>query len=365
MKVGAVGLFEAGNLGDDLILTALIGSARDCASLATLSFGELVPAVSHLIERRAAPRGLRAATLASRVFEDCDAIIVGGGGLIQTDSHPRKPYHWLRYLSPDRSKPVLGVGLGLGPVGESWQRRLRERPSPFSRLAVRDADSLRLAKEWNWSAELSSDFVTTDLVRSFASEDSSASTSRTLGIALRAWPGLDVGLMARHIEDIASKTGASKVSQFVLEAKGGQGNDVDFALALQTLVGGSVTVYAGDIGQIIGVMQQCIAGVSMKLHSSVIWDALGIPLYPIHYAPKTAAAFGHTFRGLEILDQPYHLSPKDAPANTASSVVAGWLRDGDASYPLGALGRAEGLAFGALDLFDSALSRLGRNSRGK
>jgi hypothetical protein len=47
-------------------------------------------------------------------------------------------------------------------------------------------------------------------------------------------------------------------------------------------------------------MQSVSIAVSMKLHSSAVWRASEVQMYPIYYAPKISSFFGKKFDGLEI-----------------------------------------------------------------
>jgi hypothetical protein len=72
-------------------------------------------------------------------------------------------------------------------------------------------------------------------------------------------------------------------------------------------------------------MASCDAGVSMKLHSSAVWAASHTLLYPIFYAPKTAAFFGVPYRGLELFERVLRPAEDGPSVPRAQDVVSSWL----------------------------------------
>ena len=124
LRIGVVSLGEAGNLGDDLILLAVLESVygHGHVDVAYLSHGRQLDlgllthlGLSSVPERRPVLPGYVHPARASQLFGDREAILFGGGGLLQTSHHPERPYVWLRYF-PRRLVPILGVGLGIGPL---------------------------------------------------------------------------------------------------------------------------------------------------------------------------------------------------------------------------------------------------------
>ncbi|MDX2340289.1 polysaccharide pyruvyl transferase family protein [Micrococcus sp. M4NT] len=351
MKIGAVLLGEAGNYGDDLILVAVLSAIRDAdptAEVAFLSFGNPLP-LAELMEVFALPPVLErrrhgAATvwpLRHTLFADRDLVIFGGGGLLETSHHPRRPYHWLGSLPPRGSQaPVVGVGLGIGPVSEHWQRFFRRTPSPFSHLHVRDAESAQLSRSWGWDTQVCEDFIHGAFLRQWleaagvspgvAGTDSGP---RRLGVSLREWPGADERRMARFIMEVAKAESCTAVDFYTLESKNGRGVDVEYVHRVGALVDGldsSFQVY--DSHNLLGFtrsMASVDVAISMKLHSSAIWAAAEIPMYPVIYAPKMAAFFDRPYRGLELIAQ--RVAP-GAPGErvSAQDVVRAALRSAEA-----------------------------------
>lgn len=315
--VGIVALGEAGNLGDDLILAASVSAVQAAmpdAEIHYLSFGQQIdwqPLKQVLGLRRdpvrvAAPRFVPWSR-AHKLFADADVMVVGGGGLFQTSHHPLKPFHWLDHLPLHRGVPVIGIGLGLGPLSTHWRENFARRDSPFDALYVRDDDSLRFAQsELGWPAGRCLDFVDDAFLRAALNVHPGVrASSRTLGVSLREWPGLAAEEVASHIQKVAADTGCTAVRFFVLEAKGMHGADVDFSRRVADLVSPLQSfVHPYDpaaLSEFCSMMTDCDVAIGMKLHACAIWSAAGVPVLPIIYAPKIAAFFGMEYSGTEIV----------------------------------------------------------------
>ena len=118
-----------------------------------------------------------------------------------------------------------------------------------------------------------------------------------------------------------------EIRLFVLEANL-DGPDIPFTQAVMshlTAARASLHVYEPtDLVSFVSSMSQCDVAVSMKLHSSAIWAAAGIPIFPISYAPKTAAFFGVPYRGLEIFSTT--MDPvSDLEVPRAEGILEDWL----------------------------------------
>ncbi|WKU05080.1 polysaccharide pyruvyl transferase family protein [Micromonospora sp. HUAS LYJ1] len=344
--IGLVCMGEAGNLGDDLIMVAAaqsIAAGRGDAEVRHLSFGRPVDwaGISSLLAQPLRPvpvrpgRDLPGSRRNELLFADCDAVVFGGGGLLQTSHHPHNPLLWLGMLPRAVPLvPVLGVGLGVGPLSADWERRLRRWGSPFDACWLRDGDSVAFSeRRLGWAVGRCHDFVDRQFLDQFGVGGAPCPRAgrRVLGVALRWWPSLDARRLAEHIDRVATRHGVDMVHFFVLEATPG-GPDVEFSQSVRHQLatpGTELTAYRGqDILAFLRGMVGCTAAVSMKLHSNAVWAALGIPLHPISYAPKTAAFFGRPYRGLEVIDEVVSPVGDDPAVPRAAEVVADWLRGG-------------------------------------
>ncbi|WP_433532404.1 polysaccharide pyruvyl transferase family protein [Micromonospora sp. CA-263727] len=382
-SVGLVCLGEAGNFGDDLILIAGVSTAAAVSDgdVRYLSFGRSIDwsAISTRLRTPLNPRPVRAgrdlpgSRRSELSFQGCSAVLFGGGGLLQTSHHPHTPYRWLSFLPRHLpAVPVLAVGLGLGPISADWERRLRELGSPFDECYLRDDDSVTLAEQrLGWRARRCRDFVDRAFLAQLGLHCAPAGgdRARSLGVALRQWPGLDVTETARHVARVAEAYGVETVRFFVLEAGAG-GPDVTFTEQVCRQLGtGDATVlpYLGtDLLDFAAAMAECSVAVSMKLHSSALWAALDVPIFPICYAPKTAAFFGQPFAGLRIHDRVLPPAVDDERVPRAADVVGPWLRQalaGQVPVTRALLSNGDKLRFQTSGTAVNIYRRLGRTVR--
>ncbi len=331
LNVGLIVLGEAGNLGDDLILLAVADALSAVPQVRRLTFlGHDSPldwtAIRSYLPRLPEVRAMRARyefpleRWSSRSFADCDFVLFGGGGLIQDSHHPLGPYYWLKFLPSGR--PAYAVGLGLGPISESWTRFL-SRGEFFEETFLRDSESVSMAtSRLHWSPSFAHDYVDFPFLSQFARD---AEKRNSLGVALRAWPGLDEDALVAKINGLVAAQQFDCVEFFVLESKGGIGEDVDLTTRIARGVEGATTevrtYQGGDPVAFVQRMLGCSEALSMKLHSSAIWASTRIPQHPIVYAPKVASFFGVPWQGLEILDEVFLPDLPTNPSPRSRDVV--------------------------------------------
>jgi polysaccharide pyruvyl transferase CsaB len=148
MKVLVFGYFGFGNEGDELILSALVAAlAKTSAQVTVLSADPPSTAVRHGVRavRRWDPLVLW------RELRRCDALLAGGGGLVQDLSGPFSPAYYLGLAAAARrlGKRVVWLGQGFGPVSRPWNLRLCRRVLPVMDLIV-----ARDAAGWDWCSGL-------------------------------------------------------------------------------------------------------------------------------------------------------------------------------------------------------------------
>ena len=382
-SLAVVGLSQAGNLGDDLIFVAVLNAINSVTPGARVHFLDFGSALDWTEIRRSVAidlelvservgRDFPGTNRLTALLADASRIVFGGGGLLQTTHHPLRPYQWLTHLGPmSLSRPSLAVGLGLGPLGYGWKRRLKKMGSPFSKLFVRDMASLRLARdELEWDAKRCGDFVDADFLSSIGIHGQ-VSKDGSLGVALRAWPGLSANSMSDHILRIAYAEQSTAIRFFVLESKYGEGPDVDFTkevrLALPSNMRGPISTYGG--GNPIAFSRDlvcCSSAISMKLHSSILWGAAGSAIYPISYASKTSALFGQPYRGLQVWARPLLVAREDRRTPRAHDLIVSWLSTQSGAAPdvaprHGPFSAGERVAYQILSLSVDSLRRVTRS----
>lgn len=153
MRVAVSGYYGFGNLGDEALLAGLLGQLRAIgAEPLVLSGNPERTAAEHDVETAHRYRGLLPALRRS------DALISGGGGLLQDTTSSRSLGYYLGVLRLARflGRKTLVYGQSIGPLSAAGRSRvgrvLRNVP-----LAVRDEPSRNLLGELNLEASLVAD----------------------------------------------------------------------------------------------------------------------------------------------------------------------------------------------------------------
>ncbi len=212
MRVAVSGYYGYGNLGDEALLAGLLGQLRQLgAEPLVLSGDPELTSSLHGVEAAHRYRGLPAALRRS------DALVSGGGGLLQDSTSSRSLTYYLGVL---RLARLLGLktmvyGQSIGPLSDRGRRRVA-RVLKRVPLAVRDDTSMKLLDGLGLQAELVADPALllspgegprTDVLliprapyRHF-SNALLAAGEEALSL------GLSVGVMAIHKEEDATETG--------------------------------------------------------------------------------------------------------------------------------------------------------------
>jgi polysaccharide pyruvyl transferase CsaB len=152
------GYFGEHNLGDDALLEALLLQLP--AGIVPLVTAHDQAEVQQRFAVRTCPRRQWKAVL--RALNRCDALVLGGGSLLQDATSFRSLlYYAALILSAHlQGKPVLLWGQGLGPLRRRSSRWLVARLLPLARaISWRDAQSAALAAGWGTVAPVGSDPV--------------------------------------------------------------------------------------------------------------------------------------------------------------------------------------------------------------
>lgn len=143
-RIALCGWFGSDNLGDELILQALIRSIRARgADPVVISIDPAATSRDHGVASIAHRSPIQSMAL-RRALNDCDAMVIAGG-LIQSETSPwNLPFHASRLLAAPHRCLTAALGLGVGqvhgPLGRSLARSSLRR---LGRIVVRDADSAR------------------------------------------------------------------------------------------------------------------------------------------------------------------------------------------------------------------------------
>ncbi len=272
MRLLISGYVGAGNLGDEALLSGLVGALR------TRGVEPLVASVDpartdaeHRVQTVDRSIGLLGAI--ARV----DAVVSGGGGLLQDVTSFRSLAYYLGVIAAARAlrTPVAVFAQSLGPLsprGAAATRRvLRGVP-----LGLRDAPSLALAAGWGLPATSVAD--TALLVEPPTAPEGDGS----LVVVPRAgYPTLTDALV-RLAAPWANEGGRVVVACIHPSADGPEAERLVRALPA------AVHTEAATVGAVLNVFAGARAVLSGRLHGMVLAAHAGTPVAGIAYDPKVS-----------------------------------------------------------------------------
>lgn len=152
MKLLISGYYGFGNMGDEAILTGLLGAIRGRYHVAVLSRDPAATSCLHGVE--AVHRYFGAPSALSR----CDALVSGGGGLLQDATSQRSLAYYLGLIRWARrlGKRVAVFGQSIGPLSPAGLHKVAQALRGLP-VAVRDRHSLELLKGVDVKAVLTAD----------------------------------------------------------------------------------------------------------------------------------------------------------------------------------------------------------------
>jgi polysaccharide pyruvyl transferase CsaB len=292
------------NLGDELVLAGLLQLLRARgASVTAVSVDPAATTREHGIEAvgpAAAPAAIARA----------DALVFGGGGLLQDETSPYNlPYHLSRVWAAQATRtPVVGLGLGAGRLDTRLGQRLVT--STFRRVpvSVRDAASADLLERLG----LPRPVVAADLALGLSSVDVPAQDR--LVVSLRAWSGRPGRLLpashaatgpapqavlsatARALDEAAGATG---LAVHLVALQGDRDGPLHAAVAAH--MRSAVTTAAPTLAQLPGEIASGRAVIAMRYHAGVCAVLAGRPAVLIGYSPKVDALAGQLGAGGRLL----------------------------------------------------------------
>jgi polysaccharide pyruvyl transferase CsaB len=286
LRLLASGFYGGYNMGDEAVLSgllALLGSADPPVDLTVLSGNPnythatyAIRALDRSIFRDAVPRAI--------ALRQSDALILGGGGLLQDISGRRGIRGTLgRTLSLARWANRYGVPLvfwavGVGPLHYTSVPQVAEVLRHSATLTVRDKASQALLRLAGLDAEILPDLA-------WALDLPYRTGGQQLGISLRRWPGLDLQAVARGLRAVHGWfPGPIVFLPF-------ERQDLEVGQALQDLLGRDQVDVPQALPQLPEILDRyalCGAVIAMRLHSGLLATAQGIPSVGLAYDTKVS-----------------------------------------------------------------------------
>jgi polysaccharide pyruvyl transferase CsaB len=228
-----------------------------------------------------------------------DAMVFGGGGLLQDDSSVANlPYHLARIgLARTRGVPFIGLGLGVGGLRTRSGRWLVARAMRAAvGITVRDEASRRLLEE----VGVPGSQLTADLA--FALEapvdpGAAGGSGDRLVVCLRSWSGATKRLPAATRGDATPEEHVAALAKGLDEASAATGTQVRFVAlqpdrddALHRRVAERMTapveLRTPTTARLLGEFVGARAVISMRYHGAVAATLAGRPSVLISYAGK-------------------------------------------------------------------------------
>lgn len=295
MRVMISAWVGAGNVGDELILSAMLALLR--RRDARVLVPSLQPAETERIHRVTSVHHLDIHA-ADRALQGCDLLIFGGGGLVQDRSSPWSPYYQCLRLRLAAAHDVPVVALGIGA------ERLRRRGSLHmfaSSLAAscgivaRDPSSAAVLRDQlHLNVEVGADLAFTLCPPDRAPEERIVACLRD--------PGLDDGFVpasmrrepraSRHPEtlslclrDLADATGLP--IRFVAMDRH---RDLPLARAVAARLGNAAEdIVVPSVHELLDTIAASRLAVTTRYHGGVAAALAGRPAVLLGYAPKLRA----------------------------------------------------------------------------
>jgi polysaccharide pyruvyl transferase CsaB len=273
------GYYGAGNLGDEAVLAGLLGAlAGTGVTPIVASLDPAATRTAHDVESVHRYRGLPMALWRS------DAVVSGGGGLLQDVTSARSLRYYLGVLRLARAlgKPVAVYGQSLGPLSSAGAARVR-RALVGVPLGLRDAPSLALAARLGLAAHPVADPAL--LVRPPAVPREAAVAAGGAG-ALVLIPRSGYPAIGAVLEELGRRhlAAGGRVRIALVHPAHDEAEGRRLAAAL----GAADRTTARSVAEILAALQGAHAVVSGRLHGLVLGAVAGAPVAGLAYDPKVA-----------------------------------------------------------------------------
>ncbi len=308
-RVVIAGWVGSSNLGDELVLKALLRKLRDRE--ATIVAISTDPAATRRDHRIHAVDHRRLDAI-DRLIAGADVLVFGGGGLLQDEtSRFNLPYHLSRIGNAKARKiPFAMVGMGVGPLRTNLGHTLVRKAFDGAVLgSVRDRDSGVVLEAMGLDRpELAADLALSLLSPVVAAED-------RIGVSLRPWhggsalpvaatwrKGLDeddwfAPAMARALDEVAARTG---LGIHLIAFQAGRDDRVNQQVA--GLMKTPATMASPTLDGILDEVGRCRAMISLRYHGAIAATLAHRPSVLVGYSDKVTSLahdLGEGARGID------------------------------------------------------------------
>ncbi|MBM5820888.1 MAG: polysaccharide pyruvyl transferase CsaB [Cyanobacteria bacterium K_Offshore_surface_m2_011] len=288
MRALICGYYGEHNLGDDALLEVLLGQLPGgCRPLVTAHDQALVRERFGVetTDRRRLKDVLAA-------LGRCDALVLGGGSLLQDATSFRSLLYYgaLMLAARTRGKPVLLWGQGLGPLRRRRSRLLVRGLLPLATaISWRDPASAAQARGWGVKARLGSDPV-------WALPPSAwAGRGGPIVLCFRPVRQLDADTWRPYLQALEGLAVAADREVHWLPFHQDQDRGLLADLSRQGLVGPALADRSRELAaatpqEAMNAFAQAGLVLAMRLHGLILAALAGSPCAALSYDPKVAAA---------------------------------------------------------------------------
>jgi polysaccharide pyruvyl transferase CsaB len=271
MRILICGYYGMGNHGDEALLAGLLQLLHSGGHHVTVLSGN--PAETrqlHGVNAVHRYRGLPAALISA------DAVIAGGGGLLQDSTSSRSLSYYLTVINLAKllKRKVLVYGQSLGPLSAAGRNRVRSALGGVA-LAVRDTQSQQLLAELGFSSTLVADPALLLLPDSPGNDP----VTDLLLIPRASYPDLTAALVA------AGQAAGDAGQRLGLLALHGEQDQGELAVLQQALPQARV-FEAGTFQDSLNVIAAADFVLSARLHGLILAAAAGRSYAGLVYDPK-------------------------------------------------------------------------------
>jgi polysaccharide pyruvyl transferase CsaB len=288
-KIVLAGYYGCGNMGDDALLIGLLTAVRDLPIRPIALAGE-PEKLQRLLGVPSIDR--RNFEAIGRALEDADALVFGGGGILQdaTSIASIRYYTKLIHFAKKKSKRVVMLGQGVGPITSYFGKQMATNALKLvDEITVRDSGSLNVLRSLGIKRPIE---VTADLAWLAEPDETPDAVfgigdMKAVGIAARPWGrgkaiaeafGGFAHLLYKNqyvpvLVEMDNKMDTTILDQ-IAKLHGGRAPDMR---NIQTP------------GALLSRLRRMHSVVAMRLHAGILSASVGVPPMMVAYDPKINA----------------------------------------------------------------------------
>jgi polysaccharide pyruvyl transferase CsaB len=282
MRALLSGYYGKGNGGDEALLATLLQMLPPSVTPVVLSGDR------QLTQQRYGVESWERMQLSSVVqaLRSCDALIWGGGSLIQDATSAVSPFYYgtMMAVAQKMGLKTVAWGQGIGPVKRGSTRWLaRQCFAGCSQVSVRDRASAALLSEWQIPHILAPDPVWA-LASKPVTELENLPTPR-VAITLRSHPQLTSDRLNNLVQALVEFQQAT--GTFIILLPFQQSHDLAIAQVMRSALPDHSQIISLEDPQLLkGVFRHVDMAIGMRLHSLIMAASEGCPCFALSYDPK-------------------------------------------------------------------------------